>query len=224
MNDASALGGGYVNSKPNPMPTIKTVLKVAKSGSVGAQLIIIAGPPCVGKSLLGSLLVRKIPESLVLDKDLTAGGFILQAASANGQPSHNAYSSDYYWKHLRPIEYAGPMAVACENLVNQRRVLLVGGWAPELGVATFCNDLEKLIEPSRLIVIYLNPPDINEWQQRLKNRGSQSDSEYVNTLVRTMGNLPIWSKAIRLSSMLPPNVLAQAGFNAIKELSCSQST
>ena len=118
MNDVSALGGRCVNSKPDTMPTIKTVLKVAKSGSVGVQLIIIAGPPCVGKSLLGSLLVRKIPESLVLDKEFTAGGFILKAASVNDQPSHNAYSSDYYWKQLRSIEYAGHLAVACENRLN----------------------------------------------------------------------------------------------------------
>ena len=83
----------------------------------------------MGKSPLGSLLVRKTPKSLDLDKDLTAGGFVLKAASVNDQPSHNAYSSDYYWKHLQPIAYAGPMAVACENLVNQRRVLLIGGWA-----------------------------------------------------------------------------------------------
>ena len=93
-----------------------------------------------------------------------------------------------------------------------------------MGVETFCNDLEQLIKPSQLIVLYLNLPDTNEWQQPLKNRGSQSDSEYVNTLVRTMGDLPIWSKAIRLSSMQPTKVLAQTGFGAIKKLSCSQST
>ena len=109
MTDVSQLGGGYADSMPDPEPTVEAVLQAARPD---AHLVVIAGPPGVGKSAATARIVELLPNSLWLDKDITASGFILQSARDRGLPESAAYGHEHYHRHLRPHEYAGPTAQA----------------------------------------------------------------------------------------------------------------
>ena len=159
MSDSARLGGGYASSSPDPRPTAQALLASVSSGDPSARLVVLAGPPGVGKSSVAKALVRLMPETLLIDKDHTAGGFVLEAAHLRGDGPEAAYGAKHYWQKLRPLEYAGPLRLACDNLVGHRQVLLVGGWGPELGMDDLWNEIHQRLSPSRLIVLHLDPPE-----------------------------------------------------------------
>lgn len=198
MTDVSQLGGGYADSLPHPEPTIRAVLRAASPGSPGSHLAILCGPPGVGKSAVAARLVELIPNSLWLDKDRTASGFILQAAGDQGLPESAAYGTEYYHQKLRPLEYSGPLSQAVANLVGSRLVLLVGGWGPELSVPRLWTNLRQKIAPARLSVIHLDAPPLEEWRLRMAARGSRSDSPWFENFARAVTSLPVWKEAVHI--------------------------
>ena len=170
MSDSARLGGGYASASPDPRPTAQALLASVSSGDASARLIVLAGPPGVGKSSVAKALVRLMPETLLIDKDHTAGGFVLEAAHLRGDGPEAAYGAKHYWQKLRPLEYAGPLRLACDNLVGHRQVLLVGGWGPELGMDDLWNEIHQRLSPSGLIVLHLDPPEGEIWRARLALR------------------------------------------------------
>ncbi len=214
MTDVAQLGGGYADSRPDPHPTVQAVLEAARSGSAHAHLAVLCGPPGVGKSAAAAQLVGHIPHSLWIDKDVTAAGFVLQAARDQGQPTSAAYGTDHYWAALRPLEYAGPTALACANLIGTRLVFLVGGWGPELSVAHLWTGLRARIAPARLSVIHLDAPPLEIWRGRMAARGSRGDSPYFENLAAAT-KLPVWEGAMRISTNQPLNAVTQAVLQAL---------
>ncbi|MEW6755168.1 MAG: hypothetical protein AB1505_29935 [Candidatus Latescibacterota bacterium] len=201
MTPSAALGGGYGQRLPDPGPTVAAVLEAARPGDPEAHLAVIAGPPGVGKSAAAQRLVEVLAGALWLDKDVLASGFVLQAARDLGR--EQAYAGEHYDRCLRPLEYAASMAMACANLVGPRLVLLVGGWGPELGVPELWTGLGARLAPSRLTVVQLDPPPLEEWRRRMGERGSRTDSPWFEELVRAVTSLPVWPGAVRLSSAPP---------------------
>ena len=65
MTTSAQLGGGYSQSQPAPQPTIEAVLEAATPGSFAARLIIIGGPPGVGKTTLMAGLKKLLPEAFL---------------------------------------------------------------------------------------------------------------------------------------------------------------
>ncbi len=204
MTDSADLGGGYAESDPDPQPTVAAVLAAASSGSATAHLVIVAGPPGVGKSTAANAILRHLPNSFVVEKDLTASGFVLQAARDRDEPTSGAYGTEHYWQNLRPLEYAGATALACANLAGTRTVLLVGGWGPELGVCHLWSDLETAVAPARLSVVHLNAPPLETWRQRMASRGSRADSPWFETFCAAVAELPVWPRAHRISTDQSP--------------------
>jgi hypothetical protein len=182
---------------------VKAVLQAARPGSAGARLVVLCGPPGVGKSAAADRLVRLIPDSLVIEKDLTASGFILQAAAARGAGPASAYGTPEYWSCLRPLEYGGATAQACANLIGRRLVFLVGGWGPELGVAALWAELTRQLAPARLSVVHLDPPEHETWRSRLAKRGSRTDSPWFESFARSVTAVPVWPGAARISTAGP---------------------
>ncbi len=215
--DVSRLGGGYAGSVADPVPTVTALLEAAHPGSRAAQLVILAGPPGTGKSTLGGGLLRVIPESLHLDKDCTAAGFILDAAKEAGIDESQAYGSAHYWTTLRPLEYGGALQVACANLVGRRVVLVSGGWGPELSVTELWEGLSSSIAPSRLTVLHLEPPPLDVWRARLERRGTRLGGEAdFARFAAAVCQFDVWNEAIRLDAALTPNALVQSALSHLQ--------
>ncbi len=200
MSDSARLGGGYAESEPDPYPTVAAVLEAACSGAATAHLVVLAGPPGVGKSEAAGVVLRSLPRSFAVDKDHTAAGFVLQSASDRGESASGAYGTDHYWRQLRPLEYAGATALACANLVGRRTVLLVGGWGPELGVDKLWSDLSERVSPARFSVVHLDPPPMETWRARMAGRGSRSDSPWFEDFAAAVSGLPVWHRARRVAT------------------------
>ena len=215
--DVSRLGGGYAGSVADPVPTVTALLEAAHAGSKASRLVILAGPPGTGKSTLGDGLLRVIPESLHLDKDCTAAGFILDAAKDSGIDANQAYGSSHYWTTLRPLEYGGALRVACANLVGRRVVLVSGGWGPELSVTQRWEGLSASIAPSRLTVLHLDPPPPEVWRARLVRRGTQLGGEAdFARFAAAVCQFDIWNEAIHLDAALTPNALVQSALSRLE--------
>ena len=210
MTDSARLGGGYAESNPDPHPTVAAVLKAASSGSAAAHLVILAGPPGVGKSTAATAILRYLPHAIVVEKDLIASGFVLQAARDRDEPASGAYGTEHYWQRLRPLEYAGATALACANLAGTRTVLLVGGWGPELGVCRLWTELAAIVAPARLSVVHLDAPPIERWRQRMSTRGSRADSPWIETFAAAVSGHPVWPRAHRIpTDQAPADVTGQ---------------
>ena len=215
MTDVAKLGGGFADAKPDAEPTVKALLSVARPGSPTARLVILGGPPGVGKTAVAQTLLTLLPNTFALDKDQTAGGFILAAAALRHDAPDAAYGADHYWQKLRPLEYAGPLAVACDNLVGTRQILLVGGFGPELGVDALWQGIREKIAPADLRVIHLDPPALETWRTRMARRGSRTDTPYFEHLAQALGALPVWPGATRIDTNAPVHCVAQRTVDAI---------
>lgn len=215
MTDVTQLGGGFADSIPDPKPTTEALLNAAHSGAASARLVIIGGPPGVGKTAIAQALLPLLPNTFLIDKDQTAGGFILAAAALRGDAPSAAYGAPHYWQQLRPVEYAGPLAIACSNLVGTRQILLVGGFGPELGVHALWESLARKIAPTTLHILHLDPPPLEIWRTRLAGRGSRTDSPYFENMAQTLGTLPVWPGATRIDTNAPLHSVVQRTLDAL---------
>ena len=215
MTNAAHLGGGYAESTPDPGPTIAALLQAARPGSPSSRLVVVGGPPGVGKTAVARAILALCPNTFLLDKDQTASGFILDAAALRGDAPAAAYGTPHYWQKLRPLEYASALSAACANLVGTRQVLLVGGFGPELGADDLWEGLAANIAPAALRVLHLNPPPLEIWRARMAGRGSRADAPYFAHLARALGNLPVWTGAVCISTNGPLHSVVQRALNAL---------
>ena len=215
MTNVGHLGGGYAESAPDPGPTIAALLQAARPGSPSSRLVVLGGPPGVGKTAVAQALLTLCPHTFLLDKDQTAAGFILEAAALRGNAPDAAYGTPHYWQKLRPLEYASALAAACANLVGTRQALLVGGFGPELGVDDLWKGLAANIAPSALRVLHLDPPPLDIWRARMAGRGSRADASYFANLARALGSLPVWTGAVRIPTDGPLHAVVQRALNAL---------
>ncbi len=215
MTDVAHLGGGYAESAPDPGPTVTALLQAARPGSPSSRLVVLGGPPGVGKTAVARALLALCPNTFLLDKDHTAAGFILEAATLRGDAPAAAYGTPHYWQKLRPLEYASALSAACTNLVGTRQVLLVGGFGPELGVDALWEELAANIAPATLCVLHLDPPPLDIWRARMAGRGSRADASYFAHLAQALGNLPVWAGAVRIPTDGPLHSVVQRALNAL---------
>ncbi|MEE2658087.1 MAG: hypothetical protein VX733_06240 [Candidatus Latescibacterota bacterium] len=217
MTDVSRLGGGYATSQADPHPTIEAVIAATKDGDREACLVVVAGPPGVGKSTVCVQLLNLLPGSLLIDKDWCAGPFILEAARQSGVDESDAYGTGDYWRRLRPLEYSGAVTTACANLRGRRTVLLTGGWGPELSVESFWLRLTGAIAPARLVVLHLDAPDLISWRQRMVARGSRDDLPWFDTFAAAVTRFPVWSGAHRLKTNRPLAAVVQDAIQMLRQ-------
>ena len=212
------LGGGYIDSTFDPDPTVAAVLEAAVPGAADALLVVLAGPPAAGKSAVAHKLLELVPNSVTIEKDAAAAGFIVEASRVACRSEESAYGSEEYWARLRPLEYGGATAQACQNLVGRRVVLLVGGWGPELAVEELWPQLATNVAPASMLVVHLNAPDLEIWRQRLASRGSRSDSPWFENFARKTTASVVWSGARAIDTNRPLSQVVEAVIEAIADL------
>lgn len=96
-----------------------------------STLIVVAGGPGAGKTAFGRAMAKRLPESILVDKDVLASPWIdpVLARLNDGQVDRD---SDVYWRFVRPLEYASMMAIAFDNLQLGKSAIVVAPFAPEL--------------------------------------------------------------------------------------------
>jgi len=93
-------------------------------------LVLMAGGAGVGKTGLARLLVRRVANAVLLDKDRLLGRWVDRVLMAAGTSVDR--DSRYYWQEVRPEEYGTLEAVAFDHLVLGKVVVVDAPLRPEL--------------------------------------------------------------------------------------------
>lgn len=97
---------------------------------VGPCLVLVAGGAGTGKSGVARGLVRRVPHSLLLDKDRILGEWVDRLLAARGEDQDR--DGRFYWEVVRPREYATLEAVAYDHLELGKIVVVDAPLRPEL--------------------------------------------------------------------------------------------
>jgi predicted kinase len=93
-------------------------------------LVLMAGGAGVGKTGLAQMLVRRVANAVLLDKDRVLGRWVdlvLVAAGTNADRD-----SRYYWQEVRPEEYATLETLALDHLELGKVAVVDAPLRPEL--------------------------------------------------------------------------------------------
>jgi|GEM_PF-4763397 len=127
--------------------------------------VVGTGLPGVGKSTLLRALSGRVEGSVYLDKD------VINQTLLRG----NAYSSEYYKKHVKNQSYELMFSIAGDNLKNSTcTVILDGMFGDKLSSPMVKPFLESSDFAVKVIYFYCSP-ELN--QKRLENRGYARDDE-----------------------------------------------
>ena len=93
-------------------------------------LVLMAGGAGVGKTGLARMLVRRVTNAVLLDKDRLLGRWVDRVLVAAGTNADR--DSRYYWQEVRPEEYATLEAIAFDHLGLGKVVVVDAPLRPEL--------------------------------------------------------------------------------------------
>lgn len=93
-------------------------------------LVLMAGGAGVGKTGLARMLVRRVTNAVLLDKDRLLGRWVDRVLVAAGTNADR--DSRYYWQEVRPEEYATLEAIAFDHLELGKVVVVDAPLRPEL--------------------------------------------------------------------------------------------
>ena len=80
---------------------------------------------------------------------------------------------------------------------------------------TLWEDLAANIAPATLCVLHLDPPPLDIWRARMASRGSRADASYFAHFAQALGNLPVWTGAVRIPTDGPLHSVVQRALNAL---------
>jgi predicted kinase len=102
----------------------------AKREQARPCLVLMAGGAGVGKTRLARQLVRRVPTGLLLDKDRLLGAWVDWVLQASGEGIDR--DGAFYWREVRPLEYATLEAAAYDHLALGKVVVIDAPLRPEL--------------------------------------------------------------------------------------------
>ncbi len=100
------------------------------SEMMGPCLVLMAGGAGVGKTGLARLLVRRVPNAILLDKDRLLGRWVDRVLVAAGTSADR--DGRYYWQDVRPEEYTTLETIAFDHLELGKVVVVDAPLRPEL--------------------------------------------------------------------------------------------
>jgi len=93
-------------------------------------LVLMAGGAGVGKTGLARMLVRRVTNAVLLDKDRLLGRWVDRVLVAAGTNADR--DSRYYWQEVRPEEYATLETLALDHLELGKVAVVDAPLRPEL--------------------------------------------------------------------------------------------
>jgi len=93
-------------------------------------LVLVAGGAGTGKTGLSQVLVRRVPNAILLDKDRLLGAWVDLVLRASGEAVDR--DGRYYWQDVRPQEYRTLEGVAYDHLELGKVVVIDAPLRPEL--------------------------------------------------------------------------------------------
>jgi len=104
-------------------------------------LVLMAGGAGVGKTGLARMLVRRVANAVLLDKDRLLGRWVDRVLVAAGTSADR--DSRYYWQDVRPEEYATLETIAFDHLELGKVVVIDAPLRPELQDSTWVARIRR---------------------------------------------------------------------------------
>lgn len=111
------------------------------SEAVRPCLVLMAGGAGVGKTGLARMLVRRVTNAVLLDKDRLLGRWVDRVLVAGGTNADR--DSRYYWQEVRPDEYATLETIALDHLELGKVVVVDAPLRPELQDSAWVTRVRK---------------------------------------------------------------------------------
>ena len=104
-------------------------------------LVLMAGGAGVGKTGLARMLVRRVANAVLLDKDRLLGRWVDRLLMAAGTGVDR--DSRYYWQEVRPEEYVTLETIAFDHLELGKLVVIDAPLRPELQDSTWVTRIQR---------------------------------------------------------------------------------
>ena len=139
-------------------------------------LVLVAGGPGAGKTAVGRALAAQFEQAVLLDKDVLNGIWV-DAMLVRLNEGRIDRESRVYLDTLRPLEYAGLMAAALDNLVIGKWVFAIAPFGPELTDGEWVRRLKNAVhaQSGRLRAIWIEF-DAETARERIVARNEPRDA------------------------------------------------
>ena len=107
-------------------------------------LVLVAGGAGTGKTGLSQALVRRVPNSILLDKDRLLGVWVDLVLRASGEAVDR--DGRYYWQDVRPQEYRTLEGAAYDHLELGKVVAIDAPLRPELSDPSWVGRVRRECE------------------------------------------------------------------------------
>lgn len=138
------------------------------------RLILVTSPPACGKTYISKKLAENLRHVVYLDKDtlIPLSKVIFEVA---GEPYNR--SSDFFYKHIRDVEYVTVLELAYEALKYDDIVLINAPFTQEVRDPAYINALkQKLITLNTKLTVIWVQTDVEVCRQRMIERNSDRDT------------------------------------------------
>jgi predicted kinase len=134
----------------------------------------MAGGAGAGKTLLARELVRRVSNSVLLDKDRLLGPWVDRVLTAVGADVDR--DGEYYWQRVRPEEYVTLETIAYDHLELGKVVAIDAPLRPELEDPTWVTRVHGECEArgARFIAVWVGVPPETA-RRRMQARGEPRD-------------------------------------------------
>lgn len=151
------------------------------------RLILVTSPPACGKTYISKKLAENLRHVVYLDKDtlIPLSKVIFEVA---GEPYNR--SSDFFYEHIRDVEYVTILELAYEALKYDDIVLINAPFTREVRDHDYIEGLKKkLVQMNTKLTVIWVQTDVEVCRQRMIARNSDRDTwklqnwdEYIKTV------------------------------------------
>jgi predicted kinase len=141
-----------------------------------ADVWVVAGAPGSGKTIISSLLLKRLnPHPALLDKDTIYNSFVSSILEQAGKPNSER-EGDWYDEHIKIHEYSGMTATAREIRSYGCPVLLSAPFTNQIHHADKWQEWVEQLGGGRVHLVWIKT-DKETLKRRLELRASEKDAQ-----------------------------------------------